>query len=100
MKLIILYFVLILSVLIIGNDAGIDLITLIGIDVVISILILILYKITRKRREEIYGRWRDKTIKSRTERRPSQPITDKDIDDYLELQKKEPYWDDEAQEWK
>ena len=52
------------------------------------------------KKESNYGKWRDQTIRDRTERRPSQPLTDNDIDDYLESQKKEPYYDDEAQEWK
>lgn len=68
--------------------------------ITITILTTGIILVRKGKKESNYGKWRDQTIRDRTERRPSQPLTDNDIDDYLESQKKEPYYDDEAQEWK
>ena len=92
----IIYVVLFLSILILGSIAGIDFTSLL----VINLVMAIPFVIATRRRNNAYGKWRTKTIRDRTERRPSRPITDEDIDDYLELQEKEPYYDDESQEWK
>ena len=65
---------------------------------IIFIIIGIVIGIADSKKKSSYEKWRDQTIQDRTERREVRPNNwDVDPTDVLE---KEPYWDDEEQEWK